>query len=79
MRKLLALSFIIAALSSSTAYSETAAGDVIVVLRNQSGTRINAASVTSAAESFVSSSNLTLRRTYSALSKASNNTFMLVH
>ena len=79
MRKLLALSFIIAALSSSTAYSETAAGDVLVVLNNQSGTRINAASVTSAAESFVSSSNLTLKRTYQSLSEAGNNTFMLVH
>ncbi len=77
--------------TASFAY-ETVPGDVIVVLRNSSGMSLHSVSSTNSlnglksisaiqsfVESFPTSSNISVKTTYDALSEQSGNIFMVVH
>ncbi len=71
-------------LITSPVYSQVVHGDVIVVLRNSSGFRINAAAVggvksLSAVQSFAQAHHVNVVQTFDHLSDAGDKIFMLVH
>lgn len=85
MRKFLS-SIIITLLMAAVSFaSDAVPGDVIVVLRNTSGSRISSLSQSggikslSAVQSFTKSSNVSIKSTYDALSEQGDYMFMLVH
>ena len=85
MRKFLS-SLIISLLMAAVSFaSDAVPGDVIVVLRNTSGSRISSLSQEggikslSAVKSFAKSSNVSIKSTYDALSEQGDYMFMLVH
>ena len=85
MRKFLS-SLIITLLMATVSFaSDAVPGDVIVVLRNTSGSRISSLSQAggiksiSAVQSFAKSSNVSIKSTYDALSEQGDHMFMLVH
>ena len=85
MKKLLAVLFLLS-LTVSAAFAKNAVpGDVIVVLRNNSGVRIQSAKTAggvkslSAVKSFAQSQNVRVLETFDALSDAGNKIFMVVH
>ena len=85
MRKFFS-SIIITLLMAGVSFaSDAVPGDVIVVLRNTSGSRISSLSQSgsikslSAVQSFAKSSNVSIKSTYDALSEQGDHMFMLVH
>ena len=84
MKKLLALLFFMS-LAFSASAQNAVPGDVIVVLRNDSGMRINSAQTAggvkslSAVKSFAASQNVRVLETFDSLSDTGNKIFMVVH
>ncbi|MBR0249337.1 MAG: S8 family serine peptidase, partial [Synergistaceae bacterium] len=85
MKKLLALLFFMS-LAFSASAQDAVPGDVIVVLRNDSGMRINSAQNAlgggkslSAVKSFETSNNVRVLETFDALSNKGSKIFMVVH
>ena len=85
MRKIFAALLFIALIVSASFAQDVVPGDVIVVLRNTSGVRLNSASSAqslqslSVVKSFTQSLNVNATKTYDALSEQSGNIFMVVH
>lgn len=82
-RKFIALIIFALILSACPAFSsETTAGDVIVVLKNTSGSSVRSlggVKNVSAVKSFTKSAKVNITRTYETLSDTGKNIFMLVH
>ena len=82
-RKFIALIIFALILSAYPAFSsETTAGDVIVVLKNTSGSSVKAlggVKNVSAVKAFTKSAKVSITRTYETLSDTGKNIFMLVH
>ncbi|MBQ7169958.1 MAG: S8 family serine peptidase, partial [Synergistaceae bacterium] len=84
MKRLLALLFFMS-LTVSASAQNAVPGDVIIVLRNESGVRINSAQTAggvkslSAVKSFAASHNVRVLETFDALSGTGNKIFMVVH
>ena len=88
MKKLMAVLFLLSLIFcrvSSSSAKDAVKGDVIVVLRNSSGVRINSAKTAggvkslSAVKSFAASQKVNVIETFDALSDAGNKIFMVVH
>ena len=85
MRKFLSSLIIILLMAAVSFASDVVPGDVIVVLRNTSDSRISSLSQAggikslSAVQSFAKSSNVSIKSTYDALSEQGDYMFMLVH
>ena len=85
MKKLFAAILFMSFIVSPSYSQEVVPGDVIVVLRNTPGIRLNAASSAQtiqslpAVKSFTQSLNVNTIKTYDALSEQSGNIFMVVH
>ena len=86
MRKALTLFFLLAFMVSASYAADYVPGDVIVVLRNDSGVSIGSVASSSggvkslsSVQSFAQSSNVSVKKTFDALSDLSNSIFMVVH
>ena len=86
MRKALTLFFLLAFMVSASFAADYVPGDVIVVLRNDSGVSIGSVASSSggvkslsSVQSFAQSSNVSVKKTFDALSDLSNSIFMVVH
>ena len=86
MRKALTVFFLLAVIVSASFAADYTPGDVIVVLRNDSGVSMSAAAESSggvkalsAVQSFAKSSGVNVTKTYDALSALGDCVFMVVH
>ena len=85
MKKIIAVLFFMSLLISESSARDSVSGDVIVVLKNNSRSRINSAKTSggikslSAVKSFAASQNVKVVETFDSLSNNTNKIFMLVH
>ena len=85
MKKLIAVLFFMSLFISESSAGDSVLGDVIVVLRNNSQSRIDSAKTAggikslSAVQSFVASQNVKVVETFDSLSDNANKIFMVVH
>ena len=85
MRKILTVLFLLSFLAFASHAQDAVPGDVIIVLRNTTGVRINSAKTAggvkslSSVQSFAASQNVKVVETFDSLSDRSNNIFMVVH
>ena len=85
MKKTFTTLLLLLLLLPSYSYGDTVPGDVIVVLRNNSGVRISSLSAAggiksmSVVKSLVKSSNVSIKSIYNALSEQGDYIFMVVH
>ena len=82
-RRLTALYIFVVLMFSLPAYAaKTSSGDVIVVLKNQTGIRVSAVGGVknhSTVKAFTKSANVRIKQTYDSLSETGENIFMVVH
>ena len=85
MKKLFAILFFMSFLIPESSAADSVSGDVIVVLRNDSGVRINSVKTSggvkslSAVKSFAASYNVKVVETFDSLSDKADKIFMVVH